>query len=166
MSHLRYLGNALEIARRVGANVDAVDGILAGIPVYENPRLRRTFGRARRILNRDERTLRFSIELHSAVMADAEELLDTFAHELAHVGEWNDGHGRKWAALARRLGGTGKATATREQSKRIGIPERQRRARRIVATCERCGLELWRARALPSGRVYSHRGCGGRFESR
>jgi len=91
------------------------------------------------------------------------EIASTFRHEVAHCAAdmvpraaREMAHGPQWRRYARALGVATVAAVAISY-------ERTRKARRVVAVCDRCAFGLERSRALMAGRVYRHRGCGGRF---
>ena len=134
-------------------------------PVRVNPRLRTSLGRARWKRGKTGELV-IAIELHPSLAADAEQYRDTVTHEVAHLAAGRGaGHGPVWRAWHRKLGGSARRTATVAEAAALGIERKRRKrsARRVVATCERCGFELVRARALAARRTYTHIGCGGTF---
>lgn len=157
----RIIGNVETAAMRYGVeNFANIPADILEIPVYLNPRLRTTLGRA--VVNR--RTGERWIELHPSVAADPEQGRLTLAHEIAH--QWagiDAGHGMLWKVRARQLGHTGQRTATAEAADRIGIRRAAPRARKLVAVCGKCGAELRRAKRLQRNAIYTHPGCGGVF---
>lgn len=155
---LRRIGTAAEACERFGVPVDRVPEQYRDIPVYVNPRLRSTFGKACE-KRQGETVLERWIEVHKCVFADPEEMRETLAHELAHVIVGvRENHSPLWRRVARNLGSTGDRAATTEHAARIGI----RKDGRVVARCKDCGHEVRRRKALRPGR-YLHRNCGGEF---
>lgn len=127
------------------------------IPVRWNARLRVTAGRAKCRCDTGERW----VELNPLLVEEGDAALaNTLLHEVAHLlAGIAEGHGLAWKAQMYRLG----VAPSRCHSYASMKANRRRRPRRVVAVCGKCGFQLERTKALPSGRRYLHRGCGGRF---
>lgn len=153
---LKKIGTIIDAALANGIPVDFIPPDIQTAPVYVNPRLRVCLGKAvaHAIKGR-------WIELNPKVHADPEQLRETLAHEIAHhIAGIRSGHDWKWQAIARALGSDGKRCLRAEAAQRIGIV----RDGRVVGRCERCGFEVRRRKPLAENALYTHRGCGGRFE--
>lgn len=168
--HCEPLGSVRELANRVGVPLESIPEELLEIVVYANPRLRRAFGRARRV---KATGLRW-IELFPGILGVRDQYRDTLGHEIAHhCAGFEAGHGPEWKRWARRLGVVPKSCGSTEQAARVGLPsatpearaERAQR-RRLIYVCSECEHEIRRARPFLPGRTYRHRGCGGIFRPR
>ena len=104
------------------------------------------------------------IEFNSALLNDAGSMKDTLLHEVAHAWAWAEynlkGHGRTWVRLARALGHNGERCVTVREAASLGVV-RKNLPKYLVARCERCRVGIRRARRLPFGKTFTHRGCGG-----
>lgn len=98
---------------------------------------------------------------------EAEQLQETFLHELAHLcdhltrpegGTYRRAHGPGWKRWALALGADGQVRARSET-----LSELYRERLKPVAVCRRCGAIVQRLRRLNRGRKYYHRNCGGRI---
>lgn len=129
----------------------------ARVPVVENPRLSRALGRAFCSSLKVDPS-RDRIELQPWILASplAAEIV---AHEAAHiVCGAGVGHAPLWRLWCLRLGGTGEQTVAYARVAKY-LPARTQS--RVVAHCDRCGIEIERTRALPASKTYLHKGCGG-----
>lgn len=157
---MNQVGTILTTAVRFGVPTENIPREFHNVPVFRNPRLRTTLGKA----IRDRRTGAHSIQIHKCVFADPQQMRSTLAHEIAHViAGIGEGHGPSWKRIAQLLGNSGDRCVTAEAAQSIGIV-RSKRPTRPVAECGKCGFVIERTKALPRGRIYSHRRCGGRFE--
>jgi len=156
----RPIGTVESNAIRFGVeNFANIPADILEIPVYVNPRLQTTLGRA----HHNRRTGERWIEINRAVFADPDRMRLTLAHEIAHhCAGLAAGHGMLWQAYARSLGHSGERTVTAEAAERIGI-RRTTRPRKVVAVCTKCGAEVRRAKRLNRNATYTHPGCGGVF---
>ena len=156
LEFLDTLGDISDNAREMIENAG-----VGNLPVYWNSRLRSTAGRCL-YSRRDGRVVAVKLDLNPALRVEgADALRNTFLHEAAHaVAGKAAGHGLRWQRTHRALGGTAERCHDYES-----MPA-QRRQRRVVAECDKCGVEIQRARRLPQGRTYTHTGCGGRIVSR
>lgn len=160
---MQKIGTIIEAAERFGVPTENIPERFHAVPVYRNGRLRTSFGRMVRKRNRFDGTEAIHIEIHKCVFVDPQQMRDTLAHEIAHVIAGIDaGHGPAWKRAARSLGHSGERCATAHAAQAVGI-ERQRKRRKVVAFCDRCGHEVIRAKRLPRNKAYSHPGCGGRI---
>ena len=130
------------------------------MPVYLNPRLKRALGRY--VWRKGERYIEVA-----PITRDVPSIYrEVIPHEVAHViVGFNGGHGGLWKAWCRRLGGVPRATIPCDAFPALAMQTRLRRDLRVVAVCQRCRFELFKSRALNSNRIYTHRNCGGRFNS-
>ena len=100
------------------------------------------------------------IGLSAKVLKDEKHVLDTLAHEYAHLlavarfGVRAAGHGEPWRQAMRELG--------QEPKVRHNYPvERNVPRQRVTYTCLKCGRAIFRARRLPHRKRYIHANCGG-----
>lgn len=153
---LKLIGTVLETALANGIPVDIIPPDVQTAPVFINTRLRVCLGMAKANVLKGR-----WVEINSRVCTDPAQLRETLAHEIAHhIAGIASGHDWKWVMIARHLGATGERCVTAEAAQRIGIV----RDGRVVGRCERCGFEVRRRKALAENALYTHRGCGGRFE--
>jgi predicted SprT family Zn-dependent metalloprotease len=132
----------------------------ADLPVEWNPRLKTTAGRARfRRRPEDKVLLPYTIQLNVCLRTEGPEATKkTFLHELAHViAGHGEGHGPRWKAICRQLGGTGERCHEYDTMQRTG--------NKVVGKCERCDFKVIRTRKLMAGRTYRHPKCGGKIIS-
>ena len=156
---LRKIGTIQTACERFNIPLNSVPSTLYDIPVYVNPRLQTTLGKAKCGIGGS-----YSIEIHKCVFVDPDLMNQVLAHEVAHIlAGIREGHSRRWLTAARNLGYTGKRCASEADCKRIGIKPRTQ-SKRIVGRCKSCGYEVVRSRALSKRRIYSHTACGGRIE--
>jgi len=96
-------------------------------------------------------------------------LAETLLHEIAHAcdhldnqnGEvYRGAHGAGWQAWMRAFGLAPRCRGRSEELTRI-----YRQRLKVVAVCNRCGLEIHRLRRLNSRRRYLHADCGGELLS-
>ncbi len=127
--------------RNKGTKIGTARTILAGygidcpasvkdVEIFRNDRMKSNLGRFLRIPKTGEAW----IDIHPKVLGSVEEQ-DTITHEIAHAMHPDDGHGSKWKAAAKALGGTGKRTCSTEQAEAIGMG-RTRRPQRPVERFE------------------------------
>lgn len=138
--------HGIEIPTRVAEQV-------GHIPVFWNPRMKSTAGRAHFIWNGRPQKITMNPKLKGLENAAAE-IRQTFLHEVAHLlAGAGQGHGAKWKRMARSL----------------GIPPRRchphawaKRAPRFVwAVCKGCGHQFTAARVRkPRAGPATHTGCG------
>lgn len=156
----RHLGGGC-LARWVGVWEAELDSWLPlSIPVVWNGRPTGRGGRCTMIRGGDVER----IELHPALIPFPIDLLEMFAHELAHASAhiqspWiNHYHGANWLRWARLLG------ARPEVCSNIPALTALRETRaRWVAECIRCGKQSYRIKKPKQG-LYVHRGgCNGLF---
>ncbi len=92
-------------------------------------------------------------------------LAETLLHEIAHACDHQDNqtgknyrgaHGAGWQAWMKAFGLAPRCRGRSEELRRI-----YRQRLKVVAVCNRCGLEIHRLRRLNSRRRYLHADCGG-----
>jgi predicted SprT family Zn-dependent metalloprotease len=125
-----------------------------------NRRLRTSAGQAR------YRDSRVSLNPYLyALEANRGEFRNTVIHELAHlVAGAGKGHGPKWKAVFRHMGGNGQRCHNLEGASAFRAAPR--RTRKVKVECQGCGhvleMGIVRARRMASGRrTYRHASCGG-----
>jgi predicted SprT family Zn-dependent metalloprotease len=95
---------------------------------------------------------------------------DTILHEVAHILTGaliakRENHGPKWRAIARALGAS-PAGSGRDPRFRAASEALRDSRQKVVARCDRCGLEIKRLRRTRRNwRRFLHLECGGRFKA-
>ncbi len=98
---------------------------------------------------------------------EAENLRETFLHELAHLCDhlchqpgqrYRRAHGPQWQNWAQLLG-----TQAQRCGKSAALEALYRQRLKLVAVCSDCGTEFRRTRRLNRRRKYFHSNCGGRL---
>lgn len=106
-------------------------------------------------------------EIRLQFAQEPQSLRQTLLHEVAHLCDhlihqegrrYRRAHGPGWRLMVACLGCD---ASVRGSSDALGALRQQRL--KLVAVCERCGAQFHRLRSFPKGRVYAHRGCGGRL---
>ena len=101
---------------------------------------------------------------------EPENLKHTFLHEVAHACDHLNrkgvrqsdrrAHGSSWKKWAKALG---ISTACRGESSAVRALHQKRL--KLVAVCQKCGMEFHRVRRLSRNRTYIHNQCGGKLRS-
>jgi predicted SprT family Zn-dependent metalloprotease len=99
---------------------------------------------------------------------EPDNLVHTFLHEVAHACDhlsctggrraYRRAHGPSWKIWA---GALGISTQSCGESEAVRALHQQRL--KLVAVCQRCGLEFHRVRRLNRNRTYTHNSCGGKI---
>ncbi|MDA3904103.1 MAG: hypothetical protein PF441_11730, partial [Desulfuromusa sp.] len=96
-------------------------------------------------------------------------LQHTFLHEVAHACDhlsrkhghqpYRRAHGSSWKVWAKALG---ISTQCCGESEAVRALHQQRL--KLVAVCQKCGIEFHRVRRLNRNRTYTHNQCGGKIQ--
>jgi predicted SprT family Zn-dependent metalloprotease len=95
------------------------------------------------------------------------QLRETLLHELAHACDhltnqpgqrYRRVHGPDWQSWAMALGINPQRTGHSPE-----LDQLHQQRLKLVAVCQRCGVEILRLRRLPARRKFIHPGCGGRI---
>lgn len=150
------LEEARSLLRRLAREHPQWAAKLLGVQVRLSGRLTSSAG----VADARKRQIRLSAPLFGRP-ENRDQLANTVTHEAAHliVGA-SEGHGARWVAVHRALGGNG------ERCHRMETGASRRQAPREEARCTRCGDLLLvgpiRMRRMRSEELrYRHRGCGG-----
>ncbi len=99
---------------------------------------------------------------------EADNLRETFLHELAHLCDhlsnqpgkrYRRAHGPDWQQWAALLG-----IEAKRCGRSVALEKLYQQRLKPVAICQRCGAEFQRTRRLSQRRKYFHRSCGGRLQ--
>ena len=101
---------------------------------------------------------------------EPENLRQTFLHEVAHACDhlnrkrarqpYHRAHSDSWKNWAKALG---ISTECRGESEAVRALHQKRM--KLVAVCQKCGMEFHRVRRLSRNRTYLHNQCGGKLRS-
>ncbi len=145
--------------------LDAVERAgVSGLPVFWNHRLRTSLGQA--IFEEGDP---HHLDLNPLLLEEKDPTLvaSTFLHEVAHLIagiKGGDVHGPRWRAACRRLGIPGEeAKAPRGVAPLIASQRRPPAGKKLVATCNGCGSELYRRRRLVRTKRWICTGCRGEY---
>jgi predicted SprT family Zn-dependent metalloprotease len=138
---LDLLANVTETAGQHAAEI-------LEFPVIFNSRFKRKYGRF------DGR--KKIVELATWLNNDAEQLRDTFLHEVAHAicctgGVCERPHGRTWKKYAEALGAVPETFCDVDVEGQAPHRPRKPRKKRAVGRCESCNFVFYRTGALPAG---------------
>jgi predicted SprT family Zn-dependent metalloprotease len=100
---------------------------------------------------------------------EPDNLQHTFLHEVAHACDhlsrkggrqvYRRAHGATWKGWAKALGAS---TQCCGESEAVQALHQQRL--KLVAVCQKCGIEFHRVRRLNRNRTYTHNQCGGKIK--
>ena len=99
---------------------------------------------------------------------EVDSLKQTFLHEVAHACDhlsrkgdhqaYSKAHGSSWKVWARTLG-----ISTQSCGESEAVRALHQKRLKLVAACQKCGLEFHRVRRLNRNRTYIHNQCGGKI---
>lgn len=100
---------------------------------------------------------------------EPDNLQHTFLHEVAHACDhlsrkggrnaYRRAHGATWKVWAKALG-----TSTQCCGESEAVRALHQKRLKLVAVCQKCGIEFHRVRGLNRNRTYTHNQCGGKIK--